>query len=340
MHTSSAKASTALRTTLALTCVAALAACARARRDDESKSENSSHGTSGVGAAPDAFPGPQPNPFYAGSGAKTGAAGRGASSGSAGATTECRGPGLYNYGKGSPRLPCCAGYQEFYLETPGYDDMMHKACAPAPGGGTYACLEGVCGDGRCEDAESAACGCITDCPGAAWEGTDTDVPPSRENGFTEPPASCSKPDVLARLQTSPDSIDCGNLSYKASDMEESAAISCVRDALEASKPFQVFWETLGTDSVNPSGLVGRIDNNQLQVFYLAVYDVNAFGLALDGATAIWQRCRLKIDPACTTDPDTCLLITRLDRTRCDCLPQGKRPGAADGDKVELRCKSH
>jgi hypothetical protein len=225
------------------------------------------------------------------------------------------------------------------MQSPGYDGAMHKACFDAPGGGVYACLKGQCGDGVCEDAESASCGCTEDCTSAAWAGTDTQVPPAHGNGFTEPPASCSKPDLLARLQTSPDSIDCGDLSYKASEQEKSAAISCVRDALAASRPFQVFWETLGTDSVNPGGIVSRIDNGLPQIFYLVVHETDTFGLDLNGATASWQRCLVQVEAGCTTDPETCFRVTQLDRTRCDCLPQGKRPRAPDGDKVELRCQS-
>jgi hypothetical protein len=252
---------------------------------------------------------------------------------------DCRGPGVYGYGKGNLRKPCCEGYHEYFMQSPGYDGMMHKACFDGPDGGSYACIKGLCGDGVCEDAESASCGCTDDCPAAAWTGTDTLVPPTHGNGFTEPPASCGKQDLLARLQTSPDAIDCGDLSYEASEMEASAAISRVRHALEVSKPFQVFWETLGTDSVNPGGIVARIDNGLPQLFYLVVHEADAFGLDLNGATATWQRCLVKVDPACNTDPETCFEVMLLDRTHCDCLPQGKRPRAPDGENVELRCQS-
>ena len=33
----------------------------------------------------------------------------------------------------------------------------------------YACVRGKCGDGVCEEGESPACGCVVDCPDAAWE---------------------------------------------------------------------------------------------------------------------------------------------------------------------------
>jgi hypothetical protein len=35
--------------------------------------------------------------------------------------------------------------------------------------GYYACIEGSCGDGRCEPAEAVPCACPADCPSAVWE---------------------------------------------------------------------------------------------------------------------------------------------------------------------------
>lgn len=51
---------------------------------------------------------------------------------------------------GTPTLACCAGLQQVSSSGPG--------C-----GSTHACIEGYCGDGRCETAEADACGCALDC---------------------------------------------------------------------------------------------------------------------------------------------------------------------------------
>jgi hypothetical protein len=32
----------------------------------------------------------------------------------------------------------------------------------------YACVRGTCGDGICETGEAPSCGCVADCPDAAW----------------------------------------------------------------------------------------------------------------------------------------------------------------------------
>jgi hypothetical protein len=141
------------------------------------------------------------------------------------------------------------------------------------------------------------------------------------------------------LQTSEGAESCGDLSYKASDEEKAKAVMCVRDALAAAKPFEVFWETLGTDSINPGGLVARLENGELRVFALTVYNPNTLGLDLVGATATWSPGSLSISPFCATTPDECFVFAATDRSHCDCLPQGKRPAAADGAMVELRCQA-
>ena len=163
--------SSALRTIplTALVCVATLS-CASARQVNDT--DAASHGSrdadrehseiAGTGSA---------RGESAGSAAISSIAGTGSTSSVAGSSaTDCRGPGIYGYGKGNLRKPCCAGYHQYFFSSPGYDGTNHKSCFDGPDGGTYACLAGECGDGLCEDAESKACGCVDDCPSAAWEG--------------------------------------------------------------------------------------------------------------------------------------------------------------------------
>jgi hypothetical protein len=207
--------------------------------------------------------------------------------------------------------------------------------------GEVGCVSGSCGDGICEVGEDIACGCAQDCPKAAWEGTPStaEVAPDVTNGFSEIPASCAKRDLLAHLQTSPDAIHCGDLTYKASDDERAKGFACVREAFNAGTPFQFFWEELGTDSVNPHGLVARLEAGMLHVFSLDVYTGNEFGLGLIGSTALWQKCRLSLMDTCASQNlQTCFGCGYPpDRITCECLPAGKRPNAPAGKMVELRC---
>jgi hypothetical protein len=315
----------------ALLCLAAIS-CAAARSAEPAAGNSAQNGQARAGAnglvpaGAKAFP----------------AAGASAVAGIGGPVgPECWGPGIYGYGKGSPRLACCAPFHEFYIRSAGYDQSRLRVCV-LPIEGSVGCINGTCGDGICEVGEDVACGCSDDCPDAAWEGTlsTPEVAPDPTNGFSEVPASCTKPDLLAHLQTSRDAIDCGNLSYKATDDEKAKAFKCVQDAFDANEPFQVFWETLGTDSVNPNGLVARLQDGMLHVFSLDVYTGNEFGLGLKGSTALWQKCRFAMSDSCTTlDPLGCFGCGNPpDRITCECLPAGKRPNAPDGTMVELRCK--
>ncbi|HEX4335494.1 MAG TPA: hypothetical protein VH062_06240 [Polyangiaceae bacterium] len=83
--------------------------------------------------------------------------------------TSCRGAGNYEAGKEGSYLPCCEGLQEVeQLQSATQGDNLEHICAPAIGVRKYACVAGRCGDGRCEPAESVPCGCVQDCPSAAW----------------------------------------------------------------------------------------------------------------------------------------------------------------------------
>ncbi|MDB4976012.1 MAG: hypothetical protein JWN48_4353 [Myxococcaceae bacterium] len=81
----------------------------------------------------------------------------------------CNGPGNYTASKGISDGPCCPGLHTEYHRTPAFvGDALIAACVTPVGYAAYACVEGVCGDGRCEAAEAVACGCETDCPGAVY----------------------------------------------------------------------------------------------------------------------------------------------------------------------------
>jgi hypothetical protein len=319
-------------------CIAILSACARAHRETDATSPTWHPGLAGTEADPDAIGGHLPNSSFAGTTSAETSSGP-ASFVAESAAAECRGAGFYGYLEGVLRVPCCAGFHEYFVPGPGLAEMQ-KVCRPSPGSDARVCIKGECGDGVCEDGEDAACGCVADCPAAAWEGTTMDdVHPNEANGFSEPPASCDKREIVRRIQTSSGSIDCGGLLYEASSAQIAAAIHCVRNAYNAMKPFHVFWQVLVNHRPSSRGLVARLEDGRLQAFDLEFYDVEAHDLGLDGASATWTRVSLHIDPNYSHSFETCIEVTWLDRTRCDCLPQGKRPDAPAGDKVELRCVS-
>ena len=93
-----------------------------------------------------------------------------AGSGDAGApfAGECRGPGRYEAGRqeGYRPRPCCSGLTEVRYNHPGYNGD-EKVCYTLFDV-VYACVRGTCGDGICEEGEAPACGCVADCPDAAW----------------------------------------------------------------------------------------------------------------------------------------------------------------------------
>lgn len=84
---------------------------------------------------------------------------------------DCHGPGSYGAGKEGDYRPCCEGLTEVEQlgAVEGEDGPL---CLQLPGR-LYACVEGSCGDGVCEVGEDVHCGCVDDCPGAAWETTDS-----------------------------------------------------------------------------------------------------------------------------------------------------------------------
>jgi hypothetical protein len=87
---------------------------------------------------------------------------------------KCLGPGNYGRGKGYNPGFCCPGLREVMQQVPSYSgEDLEPICSFAiqP---SFACIEGRCGDGRCEDAEAVRCGCPLDCPSAVF-GNDADA---------------------------------------------------------------------------------------------------------------------------------------------------------------------
>ena len=88
--------------------------------------------------------------------------------GDGGSVDGCRGPGRYEAGKEGSYRPCCPGLTEVFYQKAGHSGDGRRIC-DSPPLRVYACVQGTCGDGICEAGEAPACGCVTDCPGAAWE---------------------------------------------------------------------------------------------------------------------------------------------------------------------------
>lgn len=90
------------------------------------------------------------------------AAGTGGGTGGTGASIDCRPLGRYEVGKEGGYLPCCAGLNEITRGSLLAESDGRLVCQQLPLN-TYACIEGTCGDGTCEENEKA-CGCTQDCP--------------------------------------------------------------------------------------------------------------------------------------------------------------------------------
>lgn len=137
---------------------------------------------------------------------------------------ECRGMGRYQAGKEGSYLPCCGGLTEVFWRVGGEQDGQ-RVCADPPGHREYACVEGTCGDGRCEPGEDGACGCAADCPGAVWEGSVTDGNPGTP---TQNPHAIDPAGEVAGNHCDP-AFDDGRSCEAAF-----AAVSACADASEAT----------------------------------------------------------------------------------------------------------
>ena len=251
---------------------------------------------------------------------------------------ECLGPGRYERGKGSPNTRCCAGLHEVPTGKSGYRGDSTGSYEPScelPPLYVFACVRGSCGDGVCEEeGEAPACGCVEDCPQAAFTWADT----ARLGQMSGAPASCKRADLLQSLQLPAAAKDCGDLPLAASPADRDASIACARDAIAAARPFRVFWRTVGVDSVVHSGVIGRLEGGALRLFWLYV-DADVFGINIPGATASWASCTIGAPSGCESSPKDCLgCAEAAEDVVCGCLPKGERPGKPPGSSVELRCE--
>lgn len=167
--------------------------CASSRPESEQTQGGQAAGRSGSGSAQDE-------------------AGRGPAAGS-GSSSECRGPGRYESGKEGSYRPCCSGLKEVSYGKPGYvfGDGTAKICDHPPLR-VYACVSGKCGDGICEAGEAPACGCVQDCPEAAWE-SQVDAGSSAEPTCTRSTSRCrGKNSFCTRAEIEPRIAACFNRS--------------------------------------------------------------------------------------------------------------------------------
>jgi hypothetical protein len=255
-------------------------------------------------------------------------------------TPHCRGRGRYESEEGT-YLPCCEGLNEVSFRSPARDADNKPICADLPVR-NYACIRGTCGDGECEKAESDACGCLDDCPQAAWDTLQSPSSASIPGASVSTPASCSKDDVLGSLQISGTTIDCGDLPLEPTREEEAKAIACVRDAIEHNAPFHAFYHWRGDDGVVDMGMYATLSGAGELVTYTVVVDADWSGLQVQGASVSWWPCPLIPRTDCEGVPlGTCIACSTALTTSnyvCGCLPEGPRPGLPDGESVEVLCQ--
>jgi hypothetical protein len=252
-----------------------------------------------------------------------------------GAEHACRGPGRYTSGKAGGYLPCCEGLNEVFYGLPGESGENNARTCDAPPLRVYACVAGECGDGLCEPGEAPACGCVEDCPQAAWEDTEDAGAPSGDAGGL---AGCAKSDILAELEPER-GTDCGDVPVKAASEFAQIALECARDALAASKPFHLFWSVVGTDSVNQFGVIARREGDSLKTFIASLVRANTSGSVYKGDNARWTECD-NARVICEDSVDRCFKCQPTDREACVCAPANEiSPIMPNASGFDIQCVS-
>jgi hypothetical protein len=261
-----------------------------------------------------------------------------------GGAAACRGPGRYEAGKEGSYQPCCAGLHEVPYAYSGYSDRG-RVCTHPPLR-VYACVRGECEDGICEEGEEPVCGCVPDCPQAVWgpddetpsDGVDAGAIPDVLNAKVGFPDTCEMTTLASYLQQGESPRACGDLPLGASEAELQAAATCVRDAGADHQSFQIFWRSQGIDSIVYSGVIGTAEGDELRTISIDA-DAVTFGIDIQGAIASWGECSMVVQPECSGTFARCVSCERTGSRVCGCLPQGKRPGAMNGDRLEVRCEA-
>jgi hypothetical protein len=122
----------------------------------------------------------------AGAGGTGASGGAGGTAGTGSSNGDCNPVGRYEVGKEGGYRPCCAGLNEISTLSLLTSDS-NLVCDQLPLN-TFACIEGTCGDGTCEENEKA-CGCAGDCP---------DVPGPARDLICSPFFDQTPPPVLPR----------------------------------------------------------------------------------------------------------------------------------------------
>jgi hypothetical protein len=107
-----------------------------------------------------------------------GGIGNGGSGGTSSSNGDCHLVGRYETGKEGGYLPCCAGLNEIFTLSLVEGEGGTPACQQLPLR-TYACIQGTCGDGVCEDPERS-CGCLQDCGDVPLVPVDEGCPAYRD----------------------------------------------------------------------------------------------------------------------------------------------------------------
>jgi hypothetical protein len=210
----------------------------------------------------------------------------------------------------------------------------------------YACVRGECDDGICEEGEAPACGCVSDCPQAAW-GPDDEAPSAdvdagvSADGLTAKvgfPDTCEMTTLAPYLQQGDAPRVCGDLPLGAGEAALQAAATCVRDAIANHQSFQVFWRSQGIDSIVYRGVIATAVGEEFRTLGIDA-DAITFGIDIQGAIASWGECEMVVQANCTGTFGECVSCERIASRVCGCLPQGKRPGAGNGDRLEVRCEA-
>jgi hypothetical protein len=107
--------------------------------------------------------------------------------------------------------------------------------------------------------------------------------------------------VRSEALCSPQQIDCGTLPLSPSATEQTAALACVRSALDRKAPFRLLWRIQGHGTQVESGVVGVPKGNAL-----VVYDLSYDTMGAGGPTSSWSSCAwFSLRGGCTGELATC-----------------------------------